>query len=430
MQDSPQAGIRSIGNTRTIGDHGVSDAGGSQHDASLGARLASSIDAKILAPTACDYSRSSCDGDCGGNCDGACGLRGRNRKLSNMWFSSETLLWFSQSQSSPALVTTSDTGVFPVLGGDGVTTAFGGADGIETGLLPGFRLEAGTWLDDCKKFGLSGRVFGILGNSQEYNASSDGTTSIGIPYFNMNATALVEDAYLVAFTGPGPTPVSRGGVAVRADLDMISAEGSLRYLLGQSSDHRVELIGGYSYSNIKNSLTLGSVSENLFIGDLIPEGTVFTTNDMFETENVFNGGHLGLLSSVTRKGFSLTTLGKVSFGNMRQRGTIRGYTIEEFQGSSTSSAGGIFAQPSNMGSFEQDVFAFIPEMGLKMGYHVNDNLQATIGYSFLLWSSVAMAGDQIDRSVDLAQNIARPSATFANDSFWMQGIDLGLSYTY
>ncbi|MCR9295729.1 MAG: BBP7 family outer membrane beta-barrel protein, partial [bacterium] len=394
---------------------------------------ATAIDNSLVAPTAMQYvsSSTSCDGDCGG-CDscsvGAACATGRH--ASRAFFSAEILLWFSQADSAPPLVTNSAQGVFPALDVPGVSTVLGGEDGISWGLLPGYRIEGGLMLDECGKFGVSGRVFGNFEDEETFRQSSDGSTSIGIPFYNANPAFLLEDAYLVAFTAPNGEPVSEGSVYSRSDLNMLTAEASLRILLGRSKDHRVDLIGGYTYSRIRSSLGLETTSVDLFTGNGIPNGTVFDTNDLFETNNEFNGGHLGVLSSVIRNRLSLTTLAKISFGNMSQSSDIRGFTVESFEGSSSTTEGGIFTQTSNIGRLEQNTFAFIPELGLKLGYHVTDHLQATVGYSFVMWSSVAMAGEQIDRTVDLVQTASRPTALLNDTSFWMQGIDLGLSYSF
>ncbi|MFK7736176.1 MAG: BBP7 family outer membrane beta-barrel protein [Pirellulaceae bacterium] len=429
MPASTKSGARTISDKsgRSISDTGVGYA-------------TNSVDMSLLAPTAASFSGGGCDGGCGGcdscgggiissGCDSACGAACGGAG-SSMWVSAETLLWFTNGGSTPPLVTTSAQGVLPVYGANGVQTALGGPDGIDQGMFVGFRLEAGTWLDDGQKFGVSGRVFGFDTN-EEYSLASDGSTSIGIPFFNTNAGVLAEDAYLVAFTAAGPTPISSGNVFVRSDLDLISADGSIRALLAGSGGNRVDLLAGYTFARVKSSLTVNTQSENLFTGDLIADGTIFDTHDLFETSNEFHGAHLGLLSTVTRKGLSLMTLAKVSFGNMRQTGRIEGFTTESFGGASSTTAGGVFAQPTNIGSLGvNNEFAFIPELGAKLAYDVNDQLKATVGYTFLYYSSVALAGEQVDHSVDLSGTGTRPTANFADGSLWTQGIDLGMIYSF
>ena len=70
-----------------------------------------------------------------------------------------------------------------------------------------------------------------------------------------------------------------------------------------------------------------------------------------------------------------------------------------------------------------------------MGYSLSDNIQMTAGYSFMYWSSVALAGKQVDRNVDISQALGgaagtQPRFSFEDSGYWMHGVDLGLTVTY
>ena len=404
------------------------------------------LDMEMLAPTAsgdCGCGSGSCDSGCGSiscdsGCDSGCGcgggsalISGCGNKSTEYWMSMDSLLWFGQRRNSPPLVTTADQGVLPVAGNQGVTTQVGGPDGTPTGLLTGYSLSGGKYLDACQKIAVGGRVFGIFQNSQSRTFTSNATTSIGIPFYNTTINA--EDAYLVAFN-TGAAPVSSGSVNVRTDLNMIGAEASGYFLLGRSSDHRVDLVSGYTYNKLKDSTAIASTTTDLFTGNLIPDGTIFTTSDMFETANNFHGAHIGMLSSVVHKRVTLSTLAKVSFGSMNQTASVRGFTTQDFNGTTTF-PGGVLTQQSNIVEFSRNTFAFLPEMRVKMGYSLSECIQLNVGYSFMYWSSVALSGNQIDHSVDFTQALGgapstRPAFSFADSGYWMHGIDLGLSMTY
>ncbi len=389
-----------------------------------------------IAPAASSYDAGSFSSGCGcGSCGGHshsscdCGPSG------NLWFGAETLLWWGQKRDVPPLLTSAAPGVLPVAGTAGVTNVVGGLDnGLDSGLMPGYRLSGGMYFGCDKRVGISGRVFGLYRSSDTTTLSDNGLNqSIGLPFFN---TLIGQpDAYLVAYDNG--QPISSGSASITTKLDLIAAEPSLRFLVSGSRDHQIDLLGGYSYLRLKDSLGINSTSTDTFTGNLIPDGTVFTTSDLIATENTFHGGHIGLSSTVSRKRVSLTTLTKVALGNMHQSGFITGTT--GVQGPNavapTVTPGGIYAQQSNIGTVSRDTFAFIPEVGVKGGLRIRDNLSLTCGYTFLYISKTALAGNQIDPNIDLSQTQGgaagtQPAFNYRDGSMWFQGVDLGLNWTF
>lgn len=401
-------------------------------------------DMQSIAPSAINYdagsfSSGSCgcgSGSCGGShSSGGCGCGCGGESSSNLWFGAETLLWWGQKRDVPPLLTTAAAGVLPVAGTAGVATVVGGPDsGLDSGLMPGYRLSAGMYFGPEQRVGVSGRVFGLYRSSDTVSRSDSGANqSIGLPFFN---TLIGQpDAYLVAFNNG--QPVASGTASINTKVNLIAAEPSLRFLVSGSRDHKIDLLGGYTYLRLKDSLGINSTSTDTFTGNLIPDGTVFTTSDLIAAENTFHGGHVGLSSTVSRKRVSLTTLTKVAMGNMHQAGFITGST--GVQGPNavapTVTTGGIYAQQSNIGDVSRNTFAFIPELGVKGGLRIRDNLSLTCGYTFLYMSKVALAGNQIDPNIDLSQTQGGPAGTqpafnYRDGSMWFQGVDVGLNWTF
>ncbi len=345
-----------------------------------------------------------------------------------VWFNSESLVWFTKNMATPALVNNSDFGVLPTTGAPGVQTMFGGGDGIDYGFVPGFRISGGMYLGPDQKVGIGGRGYGLLNASESYSRRSDGTggaanPSLGLPFYNLFTNR--EDAFLVAYRDGVPPDID-GTVHARSDLDMYGADGSLYFLMARSDSMRMDLLGGYTFNILKSSVGVDSISRVASF----PAVTQIT-NDLFETKNVFNGGHVGVLSSVNRSRVSFSTLAKVAFGSMQQTGSIRGYSSVD----GTVLGAGILTQPSNIGNYSRDSFAFIPELGVKLGLAATENVQFTLGYTMMMWSGVALAGDQIDNVVDPTQLIlpnagTRPNPLFVEDTFWMQGVDLGMTFAF
>jgi hypothetical protein len=126
---------------------------------------------------------------------------------------------------------------------------------------------------------------------------------------------------------------------------------------------------------------------------------------------------------------------KVAMGSMRQAVIVNGNsTITPPGGASSTTAGGLLAQPSNIGSQQDHRFAFSPELNLNVVYNVNSNWRLVGGYSFIYWNSVVMAANQIDTSINLTQNPALggvlPQPKFQRTDFWVQGISLGADYRW
>lgn len=352
------------------------------------------------------------------------------------WFSSESLLWFNKRNYAPPLVNTNDFGVFPNSGAAGTQTAFGGGNGIDFDLIPGFRISGGLYLDDCQKFAIGGRGYGIIPQKSTYDRGSDGSgspdnPSIGLPFYNLSLNQ--EDSYLVAYQD-NLGPDTSGVVRARSDLDMYGADGSLYMLLSRSGSHRMDLLGGYSFNILKNSVGVDTQVNSFRFPSA---GNSTTTNDLFATKNVFNGGHLGIQSTASHSRLSFSTLLKVAFGNMRQTSSVSGFsTVTDSLNNTTGLSAGILTQPSNIGTYSRDRFGFIPELGIKLGLNARENVQFTLGYSMMMWSGVVLAGDQIDNAVDPTQLVfpnasgTRPNSMFKETTFWMQGVDLGVNILF
>jgi hypothetical protein len=113
------------------------------------------------------------------------------------------------------------------------------------------------------------------------------------------------------------------------------------------------------------------------------------------------------------------------------QGSSRSALIPDPPGPSTDYTNGFFVQ-GQQGNYEQDEFTFAPELNLKLGYSIRSNIELTVGYSFVYWSSVALAGEQITPIMDgtllLSDTAGAQAAGYGivDDGFWMQGIDLGL----
>ena len=368
-------------------------------------------------------------GSCGASSCGAtsCGTSACGSSYSSNssgWFESETLLWWPKSVGGGPLVVGGNTpSVLP-------TTPLAGGPNNQIGneLLVGMRLNLGVWTDCNQNFGVGARGWGILtdGTNRTY---TNGGNSTGIPFFNTTLGA--PDTFLVNVNA-GVNGANTGTIQVKSDLDLIATELYGRSLLIREGNSRVDLLTGYTFVRMDSELGIRSQFTD-GITNTIQNGTVITTQDTFGTKNQFHGGHIGLLNEVSKGRFTFSAIGKVALGNMNQSSTVSGSYREVAPSSATNTeARGLFAQNSNIGTITRNQFTFLPEAGAKMKYQLG-RAQLGVGYTMLLFPSVAMAGDQIDRNVDIGNiggNLAAPSARLVTNTFFLHGLDLGVTFKF
>ncbi len=386
------------------------------------------------------------------NCNGCpCGLP------EQIWITAEYLYWLEKGMDLPPLVTTSPDGTggsqAGVLGIDGTQILFGNSTVFDD-WRDGVRLRAGAWLDDCRWYGLEGEYFGLFKETLQFRAASDddGSPILARPFFNMNPRdagddldpPAREDSELVAL----PDLVA-GTVTVDASTTLYSAGARLRINLccknvcrrdpctgasGYGGGTRLDLLLGYRYMRLQERLRISEALTSLDLGN----PGQYDIFDQFDTSNDFHGGEIGAQWRWQQRRWSLEILGKLGVGNNHQAVEIDGGTvITPFVGGpDLPFTGGLLAQRTNIGTYSDDEFAVIPEIGLTVGFRVTPHLHVTAGYTFLYLSRVARPGDQIDQDVnpdllppevDPVVGPLRPEFAFAHTDYWVQGLNLGLA---
>jgi len=359
----------------------------------------------------------------GGGSAGGRGLLG-----SHPWLHPEMLLWWSQTRYVPALVTTSPTGTGQALAGrldQPETSILFGDERVGGDLDVGFRISGGTWLDDSLTLGVGVRYF-TVGNDDDFSTSSGGDPILARPFFNVSSGQ--EDALLVAFPG-----LSTGSVNMKASNKAEGLDLYLRRLLHAGYCNRLDIIGGYHTSKITDKVTAADSLVSQDPVGRVPVGTMIDTSDLFRVENKFNGGFVGLMTQADDGRLTWRMMSKIAFGEMQQEASARGSTTTTVPGVAPSTANyGLLALNSNSMTIQRDDFAVVPEVSLSIGYKLTSNLELTVGYSFIYWSKVALAGDLIDLNVNPTQiggplvGPAAPTLGLQDDGFWYQGLDLGL----
>lgn len=301
-----------------------------------------------------------------GDCPpGAAGIPavGRVAGCGKWYGSGEYLLWWSQSDSLPPLVTTSSP-QFNGIPGQGDTRAvFGGSFGQM--LHNGGRLTVGRWFGDGQCRAVEGRLFFV----GQQNTSAVFTTGqfpvLARPFNNVN-TPVGPFSEVVASPG-----LAVGGVAVKLQNEAWGAEANYRRFLFGNPMARVDGIVGFRYLGIKEQLTITEnfvrvPGSNPGVGIPALFGTI---TDSFRTENQFYGGQIGLVGEFRRGRWSVDGRASVAFGNLYQTLEINGgQSLAMANGAVLNYAGGLLALPgANIGSYSQSQFAVIPEAGVNVG---------------------------------------------------------------
>jgi hypothetical protein len=103
----------------------------------------------------------------------------------------------------------------------------------------------------------------------------------------------------------------------------------------------------------------------------------------------------------------------------------------------------VLALPSNIGHFQENQFAQVPELELKMLGRVTNHLTLTGAFSLLDWTRIIQAVNQIDREVDITQipnfpvpsgtlpsPVAHPAPLFNQNNLLVLTVSLGLEIRY
>jgi hypothetical protein len=357
---------------------------------------------------------------------GGCGPDGR------FWASAELLLWWTRPQHVPVLLTSGTSAANPgVIGQPGTTVLFGGP--VNDGMRVGERLRGGMWFDDCHICGVEGSFFFLGQSVDEFQHVCQPGDFTSRPFFNTAIGA--QDAELLCFPG-----LTTGNIFIRATSEFLGADANWRRKLYCDCSTRVDLLVGFRYLHLGDDLAVQETVTNLDPASGVV-GESFILSDRFNTNNNFYGGQFGFAGEFHAGRAYLDWRTLFGFGATTRVVTIAGSTtfVDAVTPLPTvTQPGGLLAQPSNIGQRTSTGFSVVPELAVNLGYQVTDHFRAFVGYTFIYWSQVARAGEQINLNIDPAQIPSRvgpgvgvnPPFIFHPNDFWAQGINLGLEFRY
>ncbi len=344
-------------------------------------------------------------------CQDACGRR---------WYASADFLYgATQGVFVPPLVTTGPATA--PLGQAGAlftpNTAFVfGNRRLGNDTRPGFKLNVGYWCDDARRHGVDAGFFFLGGDSETFAAAGAGGPVV-------LARPLVNGLTGANFALPVAGPIA-GGAVVSVDTTVIGADVNYRRAWCDDGCRRVDLIAGYRYLHLGDTAEVWQTA-GVPVGLVaLPAGTA-VIRDSFRTRNGFHGPQVGLIADRRfLSGLSVELLLKFAMG----------VTVAEANtdGTATLAGGaavpvGVLVGPTNTTRDTTGYFAVVPEAGVRLGYEVREGVRVNVGYTFLYWSKVRRAGEQIDLT---AVAPGRPAFRNATTDVWLQGWTLGLEVRY
>ena len=322
----------------------------------------------------------------------------------------EAATFWPTSQSLPGLVRTAEIGI------PGSVDLFGGTQDLDQS-VQGVRGEFGYRVGSGNCNTLQFRFFDAGAQSLTLDSPSSSATSIVRPYQDGSQNPIVQDA--VSVKEPG---ISDGSVLAHAYSDVQGGDVLLKRLWLKNCDATTEWLVGYQNARINDFIDVHSTT--------IPIGStnVLELRDQFRAVNQFHGATFGVSRMVYSPRWSLGSMFKLGLGDLQRDVTITGF---QKVGNAPASTNGLLARSPANGFYSTSTFVFSPEVNVTIGYRLTQNLEATLGYTYLGLPKVARAGEQIDTVSDLdSANPTRPRFILQESDFSLHSLNYGLQYRY
>ncbi len=359
------------------------------------------------------------------------GIIGRVGDPSNWFVAAEAMAVWIKSYGVPALVTTGPAFSGANLSVAGVTSLYG-ANSVDVNPRYGGQLTLGYWLNPCWAVELS--AFYVRPTTHRFTALSGAYPDLDLarPFFSVNRG--IESSEIVGRPG-----VASGFVQIDEKSNFYGAELNARTHYWDGCNNKLDLIGGLRFLYLDERLTITEQATGL-AGAGALAGVASTATDQFHTKNRFYGAQVGAIFTHVEGPWTFDLKAKVAAGVTRSIVDINGSAAVTSGGPTPTLPGGLLALNSNIGSQSHQHFSVVPEVGLNVGYDLNQHWRVFAGYSILYWTGVTRPGKQIDRVLDEnripnfpaapATTSVRPVSPGGVENLWAQGVNVGLLFRW
>ena len=212
---------------------------------------------------------------------------------------------------------------------------------------------------------------------------------------------------------------------------------------------KIELLGGYRWLQFRETLDFYVSTQGIRSASL---GQISMLHDGFDASNTFNGAQLGIRAEVDYGRFWAQASLKAALGDMYRQLSINGngrttagtVFFPVSGGAGLNLAGGIFAQPSNIGTYGSNALSGLAEIGLRLGYRLTDRIVPYISYNALYVGSVLRPGTALNPNINTTatplaaasrasghsvpvEGSTGPTVETQSTDVWTQGISIGLT---
>jgi hypothetical protein len=327
------------------------------------------------------------------------------------WITADFLYWATQGSSAPPLV---QNGPVNPLTPQFAETLLGGGNML-TGLRPGVRVTGGLFFDSQQEWALGYSATWLGNRSERLAGGSDGTNIVNLPQFNTIFGIPIQTPLYVGYPG-----LTRGTVDASVQTSFFTGSANLRRVAQSGTGFRFDLIGGYRYANLGDSTSVSfDVVSATTPGPFSPR---LMGEQSARVRNEFSGGEVGFQFQGRLGKVTFDWQSTVALGGTRSE-VDRSFTRSYIAGGPLSALAGVPIPPIGIplirtgGLTKHTDFAWMPQVGLKIGWEVIDHVRLTAGYDFLYWSRVRRASEIYT---------GNDSAT----DFWAQGLSLGAEFRF
>lgn len=345
------------------------------------------------------------------------------------WYASvEFLWWYLKKDDIPNLVTTGPDGSSGIPGDAGVRVMYGGAIISRHDRFIGVRPTLGYWFDNEHTMGVEGSLFFLERDSSILHLKR--TTG---NLYRLYIDAETGEYATEQFSGFLPSGVERrGSLQVYGRKEIYGEDVRGLFQLHQDDSWRWYGVLGAKFLQFRNQLNIVNTGYDE------PElNVLYGVEDNYYAYDRFYGGQIGLKVETHNGPWFANCMLACGLGMNDQR--LRTDAAREVRTplSQDKRPIGLLVQYSNIVDETRWVFSAVPELQVNLGWEPTEWFKMQVGYSFMAWTNVLRAGDQVDLVVNTDQingpdyiGSARPTIPWTESTFWAQGFSVGFEFSW